>query len=144
MSGDGGLSGIAACFSRLPRSLLRFLVTGVSAVATDGICYVLLLWLGMAVTPAKSAGFVAGAVVSYFANRFWAFDDAKSSQHRLFPFLLLYVAAILLNVAVNRTGLEVIGTGKDGLAISWFLASGASATLNYFGLRYVVFPRSRL
>ena len=128
---------------RLPRSLRRFLVTGVLAVAIDGATYTLLLFVGVPVSPAKATGFVTGAVFAYIANRYWAFDDAENPKGSLVPFVLLYAVAILLNVSVNRASLWLIGQSHFGFVFSWFLATGSSATVNYIGMRYAVFRKAK-
>lgn len=113
------------------------------AVSTDAVTYALLLKFGIFVTLAKATGFIAGATFAYLANRFWTFDDAENSKGSLGPFLLLYGVAILLNVSVNGASLRLVGESHFGYGISWFVATAASATLNYVGLRHLVFRRAK-
>ena len=122
----------------LPSSLLRFMVTGVLAVSIDGGTYFVLLHLGSPVSVAKAAGFIAGALFAYFANRFWAFTDAVNSKKSFMPFVLLYSTSIVLNVSVNRAGLWA----QADLAVSWFVATACSAALNYLGMRFFVFRKA--
>jgi len=131
-----------ALWSRTPRSLKRFLLTGCTAVAIDGSTYLLLMKAGMTASIAKAFGFVVGAVFAYLAGRFWAFEDAKASNGSALPFALLYLTALAVNVLVNKLFLVLLGPSRLGYEVSWFLATGSSATLNYLGMRFVVFRRS--
>jgi len=127
----------------LPRSLRRFIVTGLAAVAVDGATYALLLKLGLLPSPAKGFSFIAGAAFAYFANRLWAFDDAEKRRGEIVFFCLVYGMSILVNISINHGVLRLGGEDTWAYPAGWFLATGASATLNYLGLRFLVFRKAR-
>ncbi|CAK0769707.1 GtrA domain-containing protein [Azospirillaceae bacterium] len=129
------------CF---PPYLLRFLLSGSATAGVDAGVYWLFLTLGVVVDVAKVFGLVVGTIFAYAVNRFWTFGDTRRAVVRLqIPrFLLVYLLAILLNVAVNRlaiTLIEYAGRQEIALPLAWFIATGCSATFNYFGLRFFVF-----
>ncbi|MES2971794.1 MAG: GtrA family protein [Patescibacteria group bacterium] len=64
------------------KSLSRFLRVGLAAAATDYLLfYVLYKELGLPLIVANSISFLAGFVVSFSLNRWWAFN--KGSEYRL-------------------------------------------------------------
>lgn len=125
--------------ARIPRSLLRFLVTGSLTVGVDAVAYALLLQLHVPVNWAKGIGLLCATAFAYVVNKYWTFSDAPAERSRVVPFLLLYASAILLNVIVNRSALMVVGQSREGFIAAWFLATAASSTWNYLGLRFFVF-----
>jgi len=125
---------------RVPRSLLRFLVTGSLTVLLDAVVYAALLWLTLPVTAAKGLSLIAATIFAYFANKLWAFSDGAERRGRFIPFLILYISAILLNVAVNAAGLAILDGQSYKYALSWLMATASSSTWNYLGMRYFVFP----
>ena len=103
----------------LKRLLAQFLAysgTGVlAAVAHYGVLGVLVEAFAVRPSLAALAGFVAGGIVSYFFNRRWTFDSARSHTAAVPRF------AIVAAVAFVLTGLlmEVL-TARVGL--HWLLA----------------------
>jgi putative flippase GtrA len=121
------------------RPLLRFLIAGSATVGVDAVVYTALLGAGMPVDPAKTLGLVAATIFAYLVNRNWTFAAGHGGLGQLLGFLALYVSAIALNVGVNRVVLELVGTEPHHLTLAWFLATAASSTWNYLGMRWVVF-----
>ena len=119
--------------------IARFLVVGVTAVLIDMSVYSAGLWLGLGIHPAKAIGFVAGAVLAYFANRLWTFGRARGGLSRFARFGLLYGSTLALNVAANGAVTWVLGTERPALAVAFVLATGLSATANFTGMKWLVF-----
>jgi putative flippase GtrA len=54
-------------------------------------------------------------------------------------FIGLYLTTLIINVGVNSGVIAVLG--EDGLffSLAFLIATGASATLNFLGMRMIVF-----
>ena len=120
-------------------SLPRFLLVGTTTVLIDALVYRLLLEAGVATGPAKAVAFAAGAVFAYLAN--WRFTF-RGAHHRwsVVLFVLVYAAALALNVLANAAVLQVLGEGTDGrLVVAFVLATGLSAAWNFLGMAMLVF-----
>jgi putative flippase GtrA len=133
------MTSISTFYAELPISLKRFIVAGTLTVGVDAAFYALFLYLNLAVSVSKAASLIAATLFAYAASRFWTFRD-EGSDRRVLPFLAVYASAVLLNVTANHVALGIFGTGGVGYVLGWLLATAASSTWNYVGLRYVVFP----
>ena len=118
------------------RELARFLVVGSLTVLVDLLAYRGVLASGLAsVAAAKAAGFLAGTMFAYFANRAWTFGHAASAPGSALRFALVYGATLLANVAVNAAML----TQGAGTTPAFLAATAVSAALNFAGMKYLVF-----
>lgn len=118
----------------------RFLPVGIAAVAIDYVVYRGLLALALAVQPAKTLGFISGAVFAYFANRAFTFRvDAQWRKQELFRFVAVYGFALVANVTTNAVALGALGRSEAGLAVAFLAAIAVSATLNFLGMKLFVF-----
>lgn len=125
---------------RLRGEFARFLLVGFTSVAIDFAVYRGLLALAIAVHPAKTAGYIAGAVFGYFANRSFTFRvGARWRQRELLGFIAVYLVALAANVAVNSLVLAVLGRNETTLALAFVAATGVSAAMNFVGLKLFVF-----
>lgn len=128
---------------RLRGEFARFLLVGFTSVAIDFAVYRGLLALAIAIHPAKTAGFIAGAVFGYFANRSFTFRvGAQWRQRELVSFIAVYLIALAANVAVNSVVLAVLGRSETTLALAFVAATGVSAAMNFVGLKLFVFGAS--
>lgn len=117
------------------REAAIFLVVGSLTVLVDLVVYRGLLGTGvLGVDPAKGAGFLAGTVFSYFANRAFTFGRPGSPLR----FALVYGATLLANVGIN-SGALAMGAHQ---AIAFLAATGVSAILNFAGMKLFVFGHS--
>lgn len=125
--------------------LLRFLVSGSSAVATDTTVY----WLCLPLVPpsgAKAVSFISGTLVAYILNKFWTFKVHHRSTSEIVRFGGLYLSTLGINVLVNRVILNCLpallpGASDKHFMIAFFCATGTSTVLNYFGQRFWVFRK---
>jgi putative flippase GtrA len=122
----------------LLRQARRFVVVGGVAAVVDYGSYRLLLFLDMAVDPAKAIGFVLGTTLSYLLNRSWTFG-AAGRAHVIGRFVALYAATLTVNVAVNAAAVRLLEDVAGRITIAWLLAQGVASALNFLGMRYVVF-----
>ena len=116
-----------------------FLVVGTLTVMVDFLIYHLFLWLGAAYALAKATGFISGTIFAYFANRHWTFGHTQHSPNSAVRFALLYAATLGANVIINAGGLNMTRTLPWGVHIAFLVATGVSALLNFFGMKFFVF-----
>ena len=123
----------------LTRQLQRFLIVGFTTVAIDFATYRLLLFLDTPTAPAKALGFIAGTVFAYFANKVWTFDRAQGGRNVFAMFIGLYLTTLAINVGVNSAVIEILGDDELIFALAFLAATGTSGTLNFAGMRTIVF-----
>jgi NDP-sugar pyrophosphorylase family protein/putative flippase GtrA len=124
--------------------ILRFLPVGGMAVLIDFLLYQGLTFTGAPGAPSKALSFVAGAIFAFVANRDFTFRRGGKGFGGVVTFTAVYLISLGLNVAVNSAALMVLPLqGALALNAAWFLATGASATFNFLGMKLFVFRRSR-
>lgn len=117
------------------RALVRY---GLVGVGQNGLAYILILlliWLGLKAWQATLILYPIAAVISFGANRAWAFGDRARHRTQFRKYVFLYVAVYPCAVALNW-----IQEGAG--APSWLagLVSLAIASLGLFlALNYWVF-----
>jgi len=123
------------------KEIFRFLVVGFTTVAIDFCSYRLLLALGAPYAPGKAAGFVVGTVFAYFANRFWTFagQGVRPAPGNPLRFAVLYATTLLCNVAANSVLLSAFSAYRHAIPVAFLVATALSATLNFLGMKYLVF-----
>ena len=127
------------------RQIGTFILVGCTTVLIDFLVYQsLLLRDSLAVEIAKGGGFVVGTCFAYFANRAWTFRNQKSSRFSIWKFLILYPITLVINVAVNSAGLAVLPDGKIEIYVAFGFATMVSASLNFVGMKYLVFSILKL
>lgn len=115
------------------------MIVGFTTVAIDFAFYRLLLLANTPTEAAKAIGFIAGTIFAYFANKLWTFDRAKGGRSVFALFVGLYVTTLIINVGVNSGVIEILGEAEMALALGFLMATGTSATLNFVGMRMIVF-----
>ena len=127
------------------RQIGIFILVGCTTVLIDFLVYQsLLLSDSLAVEIAKGGGFVVGTCFAYFANRAWTFRNQKSSRFSIWKFLILYPVTLVINVAINSAGLAVLPDGKIEIYVAFGFATMVSASLNFVGMKYLVFSTLKL
>ena len=86
-----------------------------------------------------AVGFVLGTTLSYLLNRSWTFGAAERA-HVIGRFTALYLATLVINVAVNAAFVRLLDGVSGRITIAWLIAQGVASTLNFVGMRYLVFP----
>lgn len=121
--------------------LLRFLVVGLSAVATDFAVYFLLVGF-LPILPvhvAKAISFIAGAVLAFVLNRGFVFRANGEAKRQALPFIALYLVSLALNNGVNAL-LLAHAVAKP---IAWFFATATSTVSNFLGMKFIVFRKKK-
>jgi putative flippase GtrA len=88
---------------------------------------------------AKGLSFVTGTMFAYVANRLWTFDRAEGGGSIFGLFVVLYVVTLTINVALNSTIISLFDDRELGRSIGFLAATGTSATLNFIGMKTIVF-----
>lgn len=122
-----------------------FLIVGTLTVLIDFLTYRLLSWLGVfGINISKGIAFLVGTVFAYFSNHFWTFRVKRHSASAAMRFVLLYSLTLSANVATNALILKALD-GTPGVFYQAFLiATGASAVLNFVGMKLFVFRITQL
>lgn len=127
----------------IKRELSIFLLVGSLTVLVDYLSYRSLAWSGLlGIDIAKATGFLIGTVFAYFANRIWTFGHKSHASGSAWRFTLLYAATLGANVFVNALALSVLADVTAAIPMSFLLATGVSATLNFLGMKLFVFKSS--
>jgi putative flippase GtrA len=123
------------------KELARFLVVGFTTVAIDYLVYRLPAGFGITPAPAKAAGFIAGTIFAYFANRLWTFggQGTRPAPGSVLRFVALYAATLLCNVAVNDLLLMSFRGYPYIFQGAFVVATAVSASLNFLGMKFFVF-----
>lgn len=129
----------------IKHEFVRYLISGLSAVAADLYSYTTLLpWVGP--SPAKTMSFIFATVIAYTLNKFWTFKQSTHSWPEMIKFALLYSTSLIANVAMNRISIYVIEVSIKPLLpyeyqFSWLVATGTSTVINYIGQKFWVFKK---
>ena len=120
--------------SKLEKELRRFILAGLSAVATDlSFYYIMLNFLDHDV--AKAISFLLGTVVAFCINKYWTFEKHVKSYRELLQFGILYTVTLGLNVMTNRYILDI----TEIILLAFLLATGVSTVCNFLGQKLWVF-----
>lgn len=122
--------------SKLQKELFRFVVAGVSAVATDLLTYILLLNF-LAVDISKGISFLLGTALSYLVNKFWTFEQKTKSFSEVLKFGVLYGLTLCINIYANKLVIDY----TDMVLLAFLCATGLSTVLNFIGQKWWVFKK---
>ena len=129
----------------IKREAVLFLFVGSTTVLTDLLCYNLLLWQNFcSINLAKGLGFLAGLAFSYAANKKLTFAHTQHEKGSLPRFLILYSITLVVNVIVNAIVLNSLQNWSKVVAFAFIIATGASASLNFLGMKFFVFRMNRV
>lgn len=119
---------------------MRFLVVGATTVAIDFVVYRLLHLSGLPLTPSKALSFVAATVCAYVLNRSYTFASV-GGRRAVLLFTTLYAVTLVVNVGVNALVLHLLSASEQlRVGTAFLCAQVVSSTINFFGMRHVVFP----
>lgn len=93
----------------------------------------------MAIDLAKAVGFVSGTCFAYFANRYWTFGHGEHKPKSGWRFCLLYAITLTTNIFINSIAIKLLSDKALAIQISFVLATGVSALLNFLGMKMYVF-----
>jgi len=121
--------------SKIKKELNRFLVAGLSAVATDLATYYVLLNI-LSYSYAKSISFILGTIVAYFINKYWTFEKKDRCYKEIGKFIALYAGTLIVNVSFNQLTLFLF---PKSILFAFLVATGVSTILNFIGQKWWVF-----
>ncbi|UJR53170.1 GtrA family protein [Dickeya zeae] len=121
------------------KEILRFLIVGITTVCIDYVFYRLFFYLDVGLVCAKSIGFLSGSLFAYFANRFWTFSKSVVPRSNVFRFFIVYGVNLAVNVILNKIILSLLSEWHYSFFMAFFVATGASAVLNFLGMKFFVF-----
>ena len=127
----------------LEYEVARFLIVGGTTVLIDLICYFILIYIGFDTFLSKGVSFSVGTVFAYFANRNYTFQSSMGGFFRFTVFTLLYLSTLVVNVASNEIILKFTSHINGSLMIAFLIATSLSATLNFTGMKYIVFKAKK-
>lgn len=117
----------------------RFLLVGSTTVLIDFSVYVVLLLIEVEISIAKGVSFSVGAIFSYFANRKYTFKSQRKNTLGFISFSILYGLTLAVNVGANELVLFALDETQLFIIFAFLVATGLSASLNYLGMKHVVF-----
>ena len=127
----------------MKRELIIFLVVGTLTVLMDLAVYHALLEFALPISAAKGIGFVTGTLFAFIVNKMWTFTSQGTMSAEGWRFILLYGTTLLGNVGLNSLTLRVLPEAPASFHLAFLLATGVSASPNFFGMKFFVFvPRT--
>jgi len=127
----------------LKYEVTRFLLVGGSTVFIDLICYSILILIGFDTYVSKGISFSIGAIFSYIVNRSFTFQSAFYGLIQFSLFILLYLSTLFLNITSNEILLEFLGRTHVSFIVAFLIATILSASLNFLGMKYIVFNQKK-
>jgi putative flippase GtrA len=121
----------------------RFLIIGGATVIIDLIAYLLLINIPFDTGISKGISFSVGAVFAYFSNRKFTFRSTIVGPYNFTIFVLLYLSTLGINVVTNEAILNYAGRTEVWLSIAFLSATLLSATLNFIGMKYIIFAENK-
>ena len=125
----------------LKTEIKRFLVVGCATVLIDFACYNLIILLSNSYASAKAFGFIMGSIFAYFINKLWTFKHRNVATYSITKFAILYATTLCVNVSLNSAILLIFGATYLSIQFGFLVATGASAVINFIGMRKFVFVR---
>ena len=117
----------------------RFLIVGGLSVLIDFMVYRFLLWVLTWVSFSKISGFICASIFAYFVNKNWTFHSNRDGVKTIVMFIIVYVSNLALNTGTNSLLLLFLGNSESSVWISFLFASGVSASMNFLGMKFIVF-----
>ena len=117
----------------------RFLIVGGTTVLIDLIFYFILIYMGFDTPLSKGVSFSVGTIFAYFANRNYTFQSSMGGFFRFTVFILLYLSTLAVNVVSNEIVIKLTSQINSSLMIAFLIATSLSATLNFIGMKYIIF-----
>ena len=121
----------------LKKQAFIFLFVGGSTVLVDYTSYILLSMADLDRDISKGLGFLAGAIFAYYANKKITFN--YSGPKRIYQFAVIYVISLVLNISINSASLELLAHTEPATNVAFILATIASASFNFLGMKYFAF-----
>lgn len=125
------------------KQIKRFILCGGAAALTDFLTYYLYLQFTTN-SPAKALSFISGAIVAYFANKFYTFEQRQRSYSEVIRFSILYFITFFVNVGSNKLSLILLSKIFDerlNTFFSFVIATFITMCCNFVGQKFFVFKK---
>ena len=120
--------------------ILRFCVVGGISTGADYLIYRLLLRWGLGTLPAKACSMCIVLAFAFIANKHWSFRAGGTGDRwEIARFALSQAVNIAVNALVNHLLVTLTGS----VDLSFVLATGVAAAVNFLLQRYWVFGKKR-
>jgi putative flippase GtrA len=126
----------------IEKEVLRFSLVGVSTVTVAYIIYRTLVFTGMDRDISNGLAYGFGVCLSYFANKYWTFNNKKKNHQVLVQFLILHVFSLFACVFINSIAFINLSNNIFRVELAFFLGIATSTLLNFIGMKYFVFKKS--
>ena len=120
--------------------LKSFIIVGLVAVLFDYLTYVSFNTIIHNISISKAFGFIFGTSFSFLGNKTYTFKT-NFSIVKFMKYLMLYFLTLNLNILSNNYFLANLNTIKFSGQISFIMATGICAVINFIGLNYFVFHK---
>jgi len=126
-------------FLVLQKQVTRFLLIGIFVTTIDYAVYqFLLLYFDNFFVP-KGIGFIIGTLLAYLLNRRYTFSSRRNINSSINSFFSLYLISLVVNTNLNSLVISLFGNDTVTLNLAFVLATIASATINFVGIKFYVF-----
>jgi len=126
-------------FLVLQKQVTRFLLIGIFVTTIDYAVYqFLLLYFDNFFVP-KGIGFIIGTLLAYLLNRRYTFSSRRNINSSINSFFSLYLISLVVNTNLNSLVISLFGNDTVTLNLAFVLATIASATINFVGMKFYVF-----
>lgn len=123
----------------LSKEIKRFTVVGTSTVLLDLLCYYLLINTHHSPSFSKGTSFTIGAIYAYIVNKNFTFRSKNWCFIQFCIFIFLYISTLAVNVIINELVLWFFDKTNLSFILGFLSATFFSATLNFLGMKYIVF-----
>jgi putative flippase GtrA len=125
------------------KQLKRFILVGTATVLIDFLIYRILV-VPLDPPLSKAISFLAGSFFAYQFNRKWTFQAGNTSLFQVIVFAFVYCSSLVFNVVANSAILNSLPSLLPGrLALAFLAATVISASLNFLGMKLLVFRRKK-
>ena len=131
-------------FNKL-REIIIFMIVGLTAVLIDYIIYILLINISIDILFSKSLSYISGTIFSYFANKLITFNDNREYSKTFSKFIFLYTITLIINTLSNNYLVMILENYVNYfIEISFLISTLISATLNFLGMKFLIFNSKKL
>lgn len=125
----------------ISKQVKRFIIVGSSTVLLDLFFYSLLVNFGLLSSVSKGLSFTVGAIYAYITNKNYTFQHENYGLFQFSLFILLYIFTLIVNVIINELILIFFDELYFSFILAFLSATFVSATLNFLGMKYIVFNK---
>ena len=126
-------------FFMLQKQLTRFLLIGIFVTTVDYAVYQYLLLIFDNFFVPKGVGFIIGTLLAYLLNRRYTFSSRRNINSSINSFFSLYLISLVVNTNLNSLVISLFGNDTVTIHLAFVIATIASATINFIGMKFYVF-----